>query len=246
MSTRTALVNWLEWGIAHEGALFYTETAERAEWLNKPPGILPFYSDCSGWSIAVLKWAGADVRRLVPNGILGYTGTFLDVCELIQGPACQPGDFVVYGPGTGVHMAPIAKAGPDPTIVSHGSNGLWVGPASQGCPESGYVAGRPYVRFLRFLPPDPPPVKRPLAKRVLASLKTIVKSPVTVAARRKLNTEAPIIVVPPGEGRGLAYVSRNIWQGIPNQTELERLKSLGVKEGTPPRGWWRTAKQVQW
>jgi len=64
-----------------------------------------------------------------PNGLgyqtLGYTGTLLDHAQkagaiLTDVALAKPGDLIVYGPGTGEHVAVIVKAGKDPLTVSHG------------------------------------------------------------------------------------------------------------------------------
>jgi hypothetical protein len=37
--------------------------------------------------------------------------------------AARPGDLIVYGPGTGLHVALIVEGGHDPLTISHGREG---------------------------------------------------------------------------------------------------------------------------
>lgn len=85
-----------------------------------------------------------------------------------------------------------------------------------------------------------------IIKKVFVKLATLIKSPITVASSRVLADPAPIIV-PHGGGDALVYVTENMWQGIPNPTQLKRLVALnGIKAGTVPDTWWAKAKQVAW
>ena len=87
--------------------------------------------------------AGADD----PNGLgydhEGYTGTLLSHGLEIPLAQVQPGDVIVYGPGTGWHTALVVQAGSDPLTISHGQ---------QGDPSLVRVSqdGRQPQRYLRF------------------------------------------------------------------------------------------------
>lgn len=143
---RTHLVRWAMWGVRNTAQIHYTETVARSLWLTtKPLGKLPISTDCSGFVTLVYALAGLPD----PNGLnykqLGYTGTLLSHAPK-QVPLAQalPGDLIVYGPGTGAHVAIIVKAGADPLTVSHGDE--------QG-PELVYVSqdGRQPQRVCRYL-----------------------------------------------------------------------------------------------
>jgi hypothetical protein len=172
---RAAFTSWLHWGNVHSAQIPYTESAARAAFLSESPGHLPLETDCSGWSVAVAKWCGMDVSKLHGTDWVAFTGTFLAAGEIIPASEAGPGDFVVYGPGTGIHMAPILEGGPDPLTASHGSAGVDLIRVSHGNPSPGSQ-----VRFVRigtssatppvyapgFAPPVPakPPAPKPQPK----------------------------------------------------------------------------------
>jgi cell wall-associated NlpC family hydrolase len=126
LSKRKRIVRWARWGVDNTGAIHYTETPERADWLHANPfDRLPLTTDCSGFATLCYRLAGAPD----PNGLnyltLGYTGTMLDHAAqdgtiLTDVSKAKPGDLIVYGPGTGTHVAIIVEAGSDPLTVSHG------------------------------------------------------------------------------------------------------------------------------
>ena len=117
-SVRSQIVKWAYWGAAHEPSIHYRE-------IRPMPltAALPMTTDCSGFITLCYKLAGAPD----PNGLgysgAGYTGTLLSHGQHIPLAFVQPGDVVVYGPGTGWHTALIVKAGSDPLTVSHGREG---------------------------------------------------------------------------------------------------------------------------
>lgn len=52
-----------------------------------------------------------------------YTGSMLNRCRRIPRSAAKPGDLVVWTPPSrGQHVCVVVAAGPDPTVVSHGSD----------------------------------------------------------------------------------------------------------------------------
>jgi hypothetical protein len=80
--------------------------------------------DCSGGVTCLCKWAG--LRD--PNGLhydgYGYTGTLLHHLPHYSDPAkARLGALVVFGPGTGDHVAMVMARGADPMLWSHGSEG---------------------------------------------------------------------------------------------------------------------------
>jgi peptidoglycan hydrolase-like protein with peptidoglycan-binding domain len=145
MGLREEVVKWATWGVTNHRSFNYSEGVQRMEAINEKPGTLPVTADCSAFVTLCYKWAGApDPNGLNYNGE-GYTGTLLSHGEHIPLSEVQPGDVIVYGPGTGWHTAIVVKAGPDPMTVSHGQ---------QGDPSFVRVSrdGRTPQTYLRFLP----------------------------------------------------------------------------------------------
>lgn len=127
VSYRPAIAGNARWGAdpANEPRIHYTETDGRDDWLHRSARSLPMSTDCSGFVTACYKWAGAPD----PNGLgyhrLGYTGTLLDHARkhgklLNDVSKARPGDLIVVGPGTGLHVVVCIQAGADPLVVSHG------------------------------------------------------------------------------------------------------------------------------
>ena len=125
ITPRQRVCKWARWGVAHTADIHYTETAARDDWLRTSPvGKLPLWTDCSGFATFCYRQAGLSD----PNGLgyktLGYTGTLLDYAahhgQILGVEHARPGDLIVYGPGTGEHVAVVVKAGSDPLTVSHG------------------------------------------------------------------------------------------------------------------------------
>lgn len=146
-TTRERIVTWARWGVTNEPRIHYTEDKRRDDWLiTSPHQTLPLSTDCSGFATLCYCLAGAPD----PNGLayktLGYTGTMLDHGRQVERP--QPGDLVVYGGGTGHHVAVVVEAGADPLTVSHGQE---AGPLYIRVSEEAKYqpAG---IRYLTFLP----------------------------------------------------------------------------------------------
>ena len=137
-SVRSQIVKWAYWGAAHEPSIHYRES--------RPMPLtagLPMTTDCSGFVTLCYKLAGApDPNGLGYNGS-GYTGTLLSHGQHIPLAFVQPGDVIVYGPGTGWHTALVVKGGPDPLTVSHGREG---GPAYTRVSQDGRLP-QTYLRF---------------------------------------------------------------------------------------------------
>lgn len=135
---RKHLVAWARWGVLHDPEIHYAEV--------RPMPLtaqLPMTTDCSGFVTFCYKQAGcAD-----PNGAgysgYGYTGTLLAHGRQVPLRSVLPGDLIVYGPGTGEHVAIVVEASTDPLTVSHGQES-----------EPAYVRvsqdGRQPQRYLRF------------------------------------------------------------------------------------------------
>ena len=154
---RDKIVAAAKWGVEHRAHFSYSQGSLRMEAVNKPYQ-LPIIADCSAWVTVCYSWAGApDPNGCNYNGY-GYTGTLLSHGTKIPLSDVQPGDVIVYGPGTGWHTAIIVEAGSDPLTVSMGQNG-----------DPSYVRvsqdGRLPQTYLRFIPKDAkptPPVKPPV------------------------------------------------------------------------------------
>ena len=139
---RDTIVAWAKWAAANHNKFNYTEGPLRMSGINKP-GKLPVNADCSAFVTLCYNWAGAPD----PNGMgynhTGYTGTLLSHGKKIALKDVQPGDVIVYGPGTGWHTALVIEGGPNPLTVSHGR---------QGAPELCHVSqdGRKPQTYHRF------------------------------------------------------------------------------------------------
>ncbi len=128
------IVKWGYYGVKHHGSFTYSESADRMNSIGTKPGTLPVTCDCSAFVTLCYKWAGAKD----PNGLAynhtGYTGTELSHDQHIalwiknnkgvKIEEVRPGDLVVYGPGTGLHVALVVHPGNgDPVTISMGKNG---------------------------------------------------------------------------------------------------------------------------
>ena len=139
---RQNIVAWAKWAAAHHDKFNYTEGPLRMSGIGKP-GVLPVNADCSAFVTLCYNWAGAGD----PNGMgynhTGYTGTLLSHGTKIALNQVQPGDVIVYGPGTGWHTALVIEGGPNPLTISHGQ---------QGDPSYCHVSqdGRLPQTYLRF------------------------------------------------------------------------------------------------
>lgn len=113
---RPAIVAWAKWGVANKAQIHYQQV--RPFPLTSK---LPLTTDCSGYATLCYYLAGA----VDPNGLnynhYGYTGTLLQHGTKISLAEAQPGDLIVYGAGTGDHVAIIIENdGKDPMTVSMG------------------------------------------------------------------------------------------------------------------------------
>ena len=102
------LVATMNWGVKHHGQFKYSEGKDRMEAVRKPFA-LPITSDCSSWVTSICFWNGLnDPNGLKFNG-QGYTGTLLSHLPHIDKSKVRVGDLVVYGGGTGTHVAMVAN-----------------------------------------------------------------------------------------------------------------------------------------
>jgi hypothetical protein len=104
---------------ARDAATFSLDREQALRWL-KDGHELTF--DCSGCATCVFKWTPG-LRD--PNGLnyrhQGYTGTMLAHLPHYHYPAdARIGALVVFGPGTGDHVAQVLEPGRDPWLFNHG------------------------------------------------------------------------------------------------------------------------------
>lgn len=136
LAIREQIVTNARWAIAYDRQIHYRQTRP-IDGLGDPRK-LPLYTDCSGFVTLCYAWAGApDPNGLAYRGA-GYTGTLLQTMRRIPKSGVQPGDLVVWGPGTGRHVALVLEGGQDPALVAFG-------------PERGPVAV-PYSAETRYQP----------------------------------------------------------------------------------------------
>jgi len=118
LTVRDNIVKAAQWGLDNEPKIAYQQ-------LRPIDGIkdafkLPLQTDCSGFVTLCYAWSGAPD----PNGNnysgAGFTGTLISNGRPIPRSAVQPGDVVVFGPGTGDHVCLVLTAEADPWLVSHG------------------------------------------------------------------------------------------------------------------------------
>lgn len=152
---RAAIVNWARWGEAHRSAFTYQEV--RPMHLS---GKLPWTGDCSSFVTLCYWLAGAPDPNQANYDGWGYTGSLLQHGQHIDLAHVQPGDVIVYGPGTGWHTAVVVEGGADPLTVSMGEQG---DPSLVRVSQDGREP-QTYLRFAtnsRFPTPKPKPVPPP-------------------------------------------------------------------------------------
>jgi hypothetical protein len=143
------MVHWATWGMLNAAHFVYDESPGRSMMFGLKPGDLAqqIHADCSQFYASCAHWAG--VPGLTDTD---YTGTLLEKGRLLTNRAAwQPGDCVIFGPGTGDHAAMLTT--PD------GADWWTIGFGHQGAPDrvtlSGTAAwfeqhGMPDVRVLSF------------------------------------------------------------------------------------------------
>lgn len=110
----------MDWMLAHEHDVHYKQ--ERPFSPRKVyDKSLPISTDCSGSTTMLYYAAGMpDPNRRQYDGT-GYTGTLRAATPRKKLAELEPGDFIVYGSGNGVHVVVVYAAHPtDPLCFSHG------------------------------------------------------------------------------------------------------------------------------
>ncbi len=79
-----------------------------------------FTLDCSQSVTLIAHVAGAKDPNGQNYASDGYTGTLLSGSQTVPRGQAQPGDLVVFGPGTGHHVCMVLQTGADPLLFSHG------------------------------------------------------------------------------------------------------------------------------
>ena len=123
------------------------------------PAANPVYCDCSAFVTYMYSWAGApDPNGLNYNG-QGYTGTLLSNGQLLPGAGSAiAGDLVIYGGGSGDHVAII-------TETALNGDHLTVSMGQEGDPNFVRISqdGRQPQRFLRYNTTSNMPAPTPTA-----------------------------------------------------------------------------------
>jgi hypothetical protein len=173
---RQDIVNWAKY--------FVTNKAKGMHYAEVRPMPLtskfPITTDCSGFVTLCYYLAGA----ADPNGLgyshYGYTGTLLSHGTKISPSMVQPGDVIVYGPGTGWHTAVIVEAGKDPMTISMGQEGdpSYVKVSQDGRLPQTYLRFRtkrvhPLIKFVRLVKTTIKPKKAPLQTHAPLGVSTI-------------------------------------------------------------------------
>lgn len=98
-------------------------TIEQATAKLKAGGHLCF--DCSQSVTQIFRWAGVHDPNGLHYAYPGYTGTMLEhLRHYTDGRKARTGALVVFGPGTGEHVAMVIEPDPqhgDPVLFSHGA-----------------------------------------------------------------------------------------------------------------------------
>lgn len=145
---RVALVHWAHWGVSNAAHFVYDESSRRSEMFHRKPGDVttPIHADCSQFYASLCHWVG-----IGKTNDRDYTGTLLEKGEPVDLAHAQPGDCVIWGPGTGTHAAMLTE--------KSGSDWWTIGFGHQGAPDrvllsalNAYFAqtGHPGVRILDF------------------------------------------------------------------------------------------------
>jgi hypothetical protein len=175
---RNAEVAWAHWAVKNHQHFNYSEGSDRMSAIGVWPIKFPVNVDCSSSCTLYAWWANAND----PNGLNfnheGYTGTFLNHEEHmalwlknakgVPVEQIEIGDHVVYGTGTGWHVAIIVEIhGNDILTVSHGQQGgpgyCWIN-EPKTVPSRGFpFDGRQPQTFLRNITANNKPVRLPPA-----------------------------------------------------------------------------------
>ncbi len=131
LAQRHTLGTLMDYLVAHEPRIHYamlrpmrTRHIATLEELRRAIQSGAITMDCSESVTLLCKLAGLKD----PNGLgydgAGYTGTLLTHLPHYSDPAAaNVGGMVVFGPGTGEHVAMVRHPGSDPVLFSHGWEG---------------------------------------------------------------------------------------------------------------------------
>jgi len=122
---RQKIVEWALWGVTNTTRIAYSQGPNRLAAL-LTPGTLPLATDCSAFAALCYSWAKAPNPNFAGPynpAAGGYTGTMLTHCKHIPQSGAKPGDLVVWTPPSdGAHVCLLVSTGPNPWLVSHGSD----------------------------------------------------------------------------------------------------------------------------
>jgi hypothetical protein len=107
-----------EWCIGRSNSIHYREIRPIQGLGHRR--VLPITVDCSGFVTVCFNWAGAPDPNGNKYGGQGYTGTLLRHGGPTTQKEAKPGDLVIFGAGTGNHVALVTHAGANPILASHG------------------------------------------------------------------------------------------------------------------------------
>lgn len=126
---RRELLALMDYGLAHRGQIHYPPGDVRSETVAEIKSWVDIHSRVSrvgGWEVDCSQMCEALLRAVGAHLPFrdGFTGSFLDACpHYFDGRAAYVGAVVVFGPGTGHHMAMVyerdTKHG-NPLLFSHG------------------------------------------------------------------------------------------------------------------------------
>ena len=154
---KAGIVAWARYFTGQVPHFQYTQGANRMQDIGQWPLQYPITTDCSGFVTLCYYLAGAADPNGQSYNHTGYTGTLLAHGKHINASLVQPGDVVVYGPGTGEHTAIVVSVNKgDILTVSHGGPTgqspiyCWVNPP-RSTPAQHYPSdGRKPQTFLTF------------------------------------------------------------------------------------------------
>lgn len=99
----TVMAHWALWGLLHQASFQYTQGPLRSQMFHTTPGQIPdggMHADCSQFYASCGLWAG--VKGFTDTD---YTGTLLERGKPVRIEEAKLGDGLVWGPGTGEHIA---------------------------------------------------------------------------------------------------------------------------------------------
>lgn len=101
---RDKIVANCEWGIKNQAQIHYSMGPVRDDWLSKKARALPMTTDCSGFTTAMFKWAGAPDPCGLGYKWVGSTRQMLNNRAGRKVATPLPGDLIIYGEYPGHHV----------------------------------------------------------------------------------------------------------------------------------------------